>query len=105
MAHYVLLFDRPADLDVTGYRERSRNWIAELVRLDGFQEFSAHWNALDASPNTMALIRLESTEAAIKALTAPAITDMFEDMRRHGCRNIVAHAFRSSEVAPDPIIR
>jgi hypothetical protein len=38
-------------------------------------------------------------------LTSPAITEMFEDMRRHGCRNIVAHAFRSSEVAPDPIIR
>jgi hypothetical protein len=105
MAHYVLLFDRPADIDGTGYRERSRNWIAEMVRLDGFQEFSAHWNALEASPNTMALIRLDSTEAAIKALTAPAIADMFEDMRRHGCRNITAHAFRSSEVAPDPIIR
>ena len=105
MAHYVLLFDRPADLDGTGYRERSRNWIAEMVRMDGFQEFSAHWNALDASPNTMALIRLESTEAAINALSSPAITEMFEDMRRHGCRNIVAHAFRSSEVAPDPIIR
>lgn len=105
MAHYVLLFDRPADLDGTGYRARSRNWIAEMVRLDGFQEFSAHWNAIDASPNTMALIRLESTEAAVRALTDPAIIDMFEDMRRHGCRNIVAHAFRSSEVAPDPIIR
>ena len=49
MAHYVLLFDRPADLDGTGYRQRSRNWIAEMVRLDGFQEFSAHWNAIDAS--------------------------------------------------------
>jgi hypothetical protein len=105
MAHYVLLFDRPADLDGTGYRERSRNWIAEMVRLEGFQEFSAHWNAVDASPNTMALIRLSSTEAAIKALNAPAIAEMFDDMRRHGCRNIVAHAFRSSEVAPDPIIR
>jgi hypothetical protein len=105
MAHYVLLFDRPADIDGTGYRERSRNWIAELVRLEGFQEFSAHWNALDASPNTMALIRLQSTEAALKALTKPAITEMFEDMKRHGCRNIAAHAFRSSEVAPDPIIR
>jgi hypothetical protein len=105
MAHYVLLFDRPADLDGTGYRERSRNWIAEMVRLHGFQEFSAHWNALDTSPNTMALIRLESTEAAIKAVSDPAIADMFEDMRRHGCRNIVAYAFRSSEVAPDPIIR
>jgi hypothetical protein len=105
MAHYVLLFDRPADLDSTGYRQRSRNWIAEMVRMDGFQEFSAHWNALDASPNTMALIRLESTEAAIKALSDPAIIEMFDDMRRHGCRNIAAHAFRSSEVAPDPIIK
>jgi hypothetical protein len=105
MAHYVLLFDRPADIDATGYRACSRNWIAELVRLNGFQEFSAHWNALDTSPNTMVLIRLESTEAALEALANPAITDMFEDMRLHGCRNIVTHAFRSSEVAPDPIIR
>ena len=105
MAHYVLLFDRPADLDGTGYRQRSRHWIAEMVRMHGFQEFSAHWNALDVSPNTMALIRLVSAEAAVSALTNPAITGMFEDMRRHGCRNIAAHAFRSSEIAPDPIIR
>ena len=105
MALYMLLFDRPADLDATGYRERSRSWIAELVRLDGFQEFSAHWNALDVSPNTMALIRLVSAEAAVSALTNPAIIRMFEDMRRHGCRNIATHAFRSSEIAPDPIIR
>src|SRR3954454_9975389 len=98
MAHYVLLFDRPADLDGTGYRERSRNWIAEMVRMDGFQEFSTHWNALEASPNIMALIRLESTEAAVKALTDTAITEMYRSMRRHCLRNIVAHAFRSSEV-------
>ncbi len=83
MALYMLLFDRPADLDATGYRERSRSWIAELVRLDGFQEFSAHWNALDMSPNTMALIRLVSAEAAVSALTNPAIIRMFEDMKRH----------------------
>ena len=105
MALYMLLFDRPADLDATGYRERSRSWIAEMVRLEGFQEFSAHWNALDVSPNTMALIRLVSAEAAVSALTNPAIIRMFEDMTQHGCRNIAAHAFRSSEIAPDPIIR
>jgi hypothetical protein len=80
-------------------------WIAELVRLDGVQEFSAHWNALSTSLDTMALIRLRSTEAAIRVLTNPATTDMFEDMRWHGCRNIVAHVFRNSEVAPVPIIR
>ena len=105
MALCVLLFDRPADIDATGYRERSRNWIAELVRLDGFVEFSAHWNALHTSPNTMVLIRLASTEAAIKVLTEPALANMFEDMRSYGCRNITAHAFKSSEVVPDPIIR
>jgi hypothetical protein len=105
MALYVLLFDRPADLDGTGYRERSKHWIAELVRLNGFLEFSAHWNALHTSPNTMVLIRLDSTEAALKVLIEPAITTMFEDMRHHGCRNIISYAFKSSEVVPDPIIR
>jgi hypothetical protein len=105
MAHYVLLFDRPADIDATGYRARSRNWIAEFVRLKGFQEFSAHWSALDTSPNTMVLIRLESTEAAIEALSNPALLDMFEDMKEHGCRNFTTYAYRSSEVVPDPIIR
>jgi len=105
MALCVLHFDRPADIDGTGYRERSRNWIAELVRLDGFVEFSAHWNALNTSPNTVVLIRLASTEAAIKALTDPAVTNMFEDMRSHGCRNMAAYAFKKSEVVPEPIIR
>lgn len=41
MVLLIILFDRPADLDGSGYRERSRNWIAELTKLDGFVEFSA----------------------------------------------------------------
>ncbi|HYG90400.1 MAG TPA: hypothetical protein VD978_29540 [Azospirillum sp.] len=105
MALLVILFDRPADLDGTGYRERSRNWIAEIVRQDGFVEFSAHWNALQASPSTMVVVRLASTEAATKALSGPAMAHMLEDMTAHGCRNIAAHAFRSSEIFPEPIIR
>lgn len=104
MALLIIFFDRPADLDGSGYRERSRNWIAELVRLEGFVEFSAQWNALATSPNTMVLIRLASTEAAINALSKPAITLMIEDMRAHGCKNILANAFQNSELIPQPII-
>lgn len=105
MALLVILFDRPADVDGSGYRERSKNWIAKLVRLDGFVEFSARWNALPASPSTMVLIRLATTEAAVAALSDPEITQMLDDMRAHGCENIAAHAFKRSEMIPQPIIR
>jgi hypothetical protein len=105
LALFMLSYDRPADIDATGYRQRSKNWIAEIVRLEGFMDFSAHWNALNTSPNTLVLIRLASTEVAIKALTDPAVTNMLEDMRSHGCRNISAYAFKKSEVVPEPIIR
>ncbi len=105
MALFIILFDRPTNLDATGYRERSRNWIAEIVRLEGFVEFSAHWNALQDPPNTMVLIQLSSTQAAINALSEPAIEKMFDDMAAHGCRNIRAHAFQSSEIFPDLIIK
>ncbi|MFC5359043.1 hypothetical protein [Azospirillum himalayense] len=105
MALLIILFDRPADLDGSGYRERSRNWIAELTRLDGFVEFSAQWNALRMSPNTMVLIRLSSPEAAIRAISDPALALMFDDMRAHGCHNIMAHPFKNSDLIPAPIIK
>ena len=105
MALLIILFDRPDDLDGSGYRERSKNWIAELTRLEGFVEFSAQWNALRASPNTMVLVRLSSPEAAIKAISDPAAARMFDDMRAHGCHNIMAHAFKNSELIPEPIIK
>lgn len=105
MALLIILFDRPADLDASGYRGQSKNWIAELVRLDGFVEFSAQWNVLPTSPNTMVLVRLTTPEAAADALSKPEIARMFDDMRAHGCRNIAAHAFKNSELIPQPIIR
>ncbi|WP_448207179.1 hypothetical protein [Azospirillum sp. sgz302134] len=105
MALLIIFFDRPADLDASGYRVRSKSWIAELVRLEGFAEFSAQWNILPASPNTMVLIRLGTPEAAVKALSKPEVLRMFDDMRAHGCRNIAAHAFKNSELIPQPIIQ
>lgn len=105
MALLIIFFDRPADLDGSGYRERSKNWIAELVRLEGFVEFSAQWNVCSTSPNTMVLIRLATPEAAVKALSQPEVLLMFDDMRAHGCQNIAAHAFKNSEIIPQPIIR
>jgi len=105
MALLIILFDRPTDLDGSGYRDRSKNWIAELVRLEGFVEFSAQWNIRPTSPNTMVLVRLATPEAAGKALSKPEISLMFDDMRAHGCQGITAHAFKNSELIPQPIIR
>jgi hypothetical protein len=103
VAQFVVLFDRPDDLDESGYRGRSRKWIAEFARMDGFKSFSAHWSATGETPNTMVLVAVETTEAAVEALKDPVLIAMFEDMRHHGCRNIMARAFKSSDLFPDPI--